>query len=384
MIEDANAADTLKFRQIKGIEVMKSLGAASVGEAFLCRIKYTEQRMAPNPQDPFGPQIVRDIELGAYVVVKIMRPDAEERVKREAEVFTAAAKKIGEGMAATWKGQLDQYMTEFDFTNEAKNTKKGLKMYSVAGNPASPYRAIAPSVRSMALSDKVKTTKNAMVCDLVKGDTVDRIATKARKDVDEMFGKIFVADPETGKPKQVEGAGGKKTLVMRDDATFNDVAKAKANVGKIYANLVKMQKMLMQAGKVWFSEALLASGKFHGDAHAGNLMFTNTGVKDADGITFIDFGNLYQLKTDAPLLDAAGKQVVGKNGQPQTVNERVELLRLIPGRDAQERGLRPAERRAAPLARRQGRARQKPRQGRGGDQGNQREGQLLLPRLLPS
>lgn len=331
MIEDANAAETLKYRNIKGIEVMKSLGAASVGEAFLCRIKYTEKRLAPNPQDPFGPQVVRDFELGAYVVVKIMRPDAEERVKREAEVFTAAAKKIGEGMAATWQGQLDQYMTEFDFTKEAKNTREGMKMYQVAGNPASPYRAVAPSVRSMSLSTIVKTTKNAMVCNLVKGDTVDRTATKARRDVDEMFGKIFVIDPETGKPKQVEGPGGKKTFVMRDDATFNDVAKAKANVGKIYANLVKMQKMLMQAGKVWFSEALLASGKFHGDAHAGNLMFTNTGVKDADGITFIDFGNLYQLKTAAPLLDASGKQIVGKNGQPQTVNERVELLRLILG-----------------------------------------------------
>ena len=331
MIEDTNAADTLKYRQIKGIEIKKSLGAASVGEAFLCTIRYTEQRMAPNPEDPFGDQIVRDIELMADVVIKIMRPDAEERVKREAEVFTAAAKKIGEGMAATWQGQLDQYMTEFDFTNEAKNVTEGLKIYQVSGEPTSPYRAIAPSVSSMALSDIVKTTKNAMVCKLVKGETVDRIATKARKDVDEMFGKIFVLDPETGKPKQVEGEDGEKTLVVRPDAKFKDVAQVKSNVGKIYSNLVEMQKKLMQAGKVWFSEALLASGKFHGDAHAGNLMFANTDENRPGGITFIDFGNLYQLKTDAPLLDASGNQVTGKNGQPQTVNERVELLRLILG-----------------------------------------------------
>ena len=331
MIEDTNAAETLKFRQIKGIEIRKSLGAASVGEAFLCTIRYTEQRAVTNPEDPFGDPIVRDVELMADVVIKIMRPDAEERVKREAEVFTAAAKKIGEGMAATWQGQLDQYMTEFDFTNEAKNVTEGLKIYQVAGEPTSPYRAIAPSVSSMALSDIVKTTKNAMVCKLVKGETVDRIATKARKDVDEMFGKIFVLDPETGKPKQVEGEDGEKTLVVRPDAKFKDVAQVKSNVGKIYSNLVEMQKKLMQAGKVWFSEALLASGKFHGDAHAGNLMFANTDENRPGGITFIDFGNLYQLKTDAPLLDASGNQVTGKNGQPQTVNERVELLRLILG-----------------------------------------------------
>ena len=331
MIEDANNADTQKFRQIDGIEVKKSLGAASVGEAFLCTIRYTEQRLWANPEDPFGDPIMRDIHLEADVVIKIMRPDAEERVKREAEVFTAAAKKIDEGMAATWQGQLKQYMTEFDFTNEAKNVNAALGIYSVAGNPMSPYKAIAPSVHSMQLSSIVKTTKTAMVCDLVEGDTVDRIASRARKDVDEMFGRIFVVDPKTGKPKQVEGEGGKKKLVMRDGATLPDLAKAKANVGKMYSNLIDLQKKLMEAGKVWFSEALLASGKFHGDAHAGNLMFSNTGNEMLDGITFIDFGNLYQLRTDAPLLDAEGKPVIGKNGQPQTVNERVELLRLILG-----------------------------------------------------
>ena len=320
LIEDGNEQGKNFGRKIEGIEIKKSLGAASVGEAFLCTISYTEPRLRTNPDNPWGDPIMVDCLFKADVVVKIMRPDAEERVKREAEVFTAAAKKIGEGMAATWKGQLDQYMTEFDFTNEAKNVKEGNRIYSVAGNPFHPYWAVAPSVRSMQLSDIVKTTKNAMVCDLAECETIDRIVSGSRREIDGLFGKVFVTDPKTGKPKWVDGTDGKKTLVMRDDAAVEDILKARVNAGRMYDNLVVMQKKLMEAGKVWFSEALLASGKFHGDAHAGNLMFANTGDLETDGITFIDFGNLYQLKTATPLLDAEGKQVIGKNGQPVTVN----------------------------------------------------------------
>jgi formylglycine-generating enzyme required for sulfatase activity len=62
-----------------------------------------------------------------------MRHDAEKRVKAEAEIFTAAAKKIP-GMDKTWEGQLKQYMTEFDFTQEARNVEEGVGLYDIAGN----------------------------------------------------------------------------------------------------------------------------------------------------------------------------------------------------------------------------------------------------------
>ena len=68
--------------KIKSIALKKSLGAASVGEAFLCEFTYVED----------------GVEKKEKMVVKIMRHDAEDRVKREAEVFTAAAAKIGPGM----------------------------------------------------------------------------------------------------------------------------------------------------------------------------------------------------------------------------------------------------------------------------------------------
>ena len=93
-----------------------------------------------------------------------------------------------------------------------------------------------------------------------------------------------------------------------------------------YSDIKGAQKLLVQATKAWFHEALLGSGKFHGDTHAGNLM-----VKYGE-ITFIDFGNLYQLKSDAPMLDETGKAVIDpKSNQPKTVNERHELLRIIMG-----------------------------------------------------
>jgi hypothetical protein len=86
------------------------------------------------------------------------------------------------------------------------------------------------------------------------------------------------------------------------------------------------QEKLLQATKAWFHEALFGSGKFHGDTHAGNLMVNGSYV------TFIDFGNLYQLKESQDLLDKDGNVVMDpKTNQPVKINERHELLRVIMG-----------------------------------------------------
>lgn len=78
-------------------------------------------------------------------------------------------------------------------------------------------------------------------------------------------------------------------------ATYNDLRSASGNI--------------LQATKVWFYEAIFGSGKFHGDTHSGNLMIGRNDV------TFVDFGNLYQLKSN----------------RADGVNERHELVRVIMG-----------------------------------------------------
>ncbi len=313
MIDDSNG-------KIKSIMLKESLGAASVGEAFLCDFVYA---------DDTGK------EKTERLVVKIMRHDAEERVKREAEVITAAAAKIGPGMLKTWKGQLDQYLKEFDFRREGENINTGLELYNVKGNRQHPYYGVAPKVSSIKLSPLVAPSKNALVCTLANGETTDKFFTKKRTYIQESLNPVFERDPETGKLKWTED--GKP--IFKKTVTANALHEARTLCGGLYAPIQAAQDKIQQAASLWFSEAILGSGKFHGDAHAGNLMVSDTG----GGITFIDFGNVYQLKTHYEL---------GEDGQPimETVtepnddgelvevqrpkvlmDERVELLRLILG-----------------------------------------------------
>ena len=283
---------------IKSIELQKSLGAASVGEAFLCSFTYIEN----------GNEVKKDF------VVKIMRHDAEKRVKAEAEIFTAAAKKIP-GMDKTWDGQLKQYMTEFDFTQEARNVEEGVGLYDIAGKPNHSLRLIAKNVHSMKLSSLVKPQKNILVAEVAIGKTVDKYFKQSVADIRKAASAVFKQDPTTGRiqwqdgPVDPETGKPKKVPVFRDDIPAMSVSNLQLWLANNYSSLESASGKILQATKAWFHEALLGSGKFHGDTHAGNLMVA------AQDITFIDFGNLYTLKS--PREDG--------------VNEKTELLRVITG-----------------------------------------------------
>ena len=301
-------------KEIESIELVKSLGAASVGEAFLCKFK------------------LKGEEEPRSFVVKIMRHDAERRVKAEAEIFTAAAEKIGPGMAKTWEGQLKQYMTEFDFTNEAKNVNEGVNLYDIHGKAEHPLKAIAPNVKSMKLSTIVDSKKDVMVAEVAAGKTVDKLFKTKIDEIRNAASAVFEQDPATGHIKWEDGpvdsktGKPKKVPVLKPNVTGGAINNMIQWCKDNYSDIKESQKMLVQATKAWFHEALLGSGKFHGDTHAGNLMV------GSGGITFIDFGNLYELKSAVPLLDEKGNTVLDPNtNQPKMVNERHELLRVIMG-----------------------------------------------------
>lgn len=303
--------------KIQDITLVKSLGAASVGEAFLCHFKYT---------DKDGNQKSEDF------VVKIMRHDAEERVKKEAEIFTEAAKKLGAGMAKTWQGQLDQYMKEFDFRNEARNVKEGEKIYSISGNKKHPSFAIGSRVDSMKVADNlVPVSKNVMVVTQAPGDTMDSKLKEITGTLQTLVKGMYKTDPATGKL-----LWNNKEPVMRDDIKTTAPLGTYGYLTNCVDNLEKISMNMTQAAKVWFSEAFLQSGKFHGDFHAGNIM-TNP-----DKATFIDFGNFFEFQKH-PEADKDGKpvfetvEVTQPNGEKVTeqrqkmVDERVEMLRMIMG-----------------------------------------------------
>lgn len=322
IIDDSNG-------KIKSIGLKKSLGAASVGEAFLCEISHVLSNGKVKNEE---------------VVVKIMRHDAEEKVKREADVFTAAAEKIGQGMLKTWQGQLAQYMTEFDFQNEARNVDEGVALYDVEPKQHHKYRAIAPNVRSMKVSKLVAPTKNVMVCTVAEGKTTDSFFGEMRANIQTSLDPVFERDSVTGRIKWDPQT---KKPIFKNNAGSESLHNARLFCDFEYTRILNTQKKLQQAASLWFTEALLGSGKFHGDAHAGNLMITEHG----GAVTFIDFGNLYQLKKHYEL-DENNQQIMervqktNKNGEVVEVerpkvklDERVELLRLILGATLRDKNL---------------------------------------------
>ena len=348
--------------KIKSIELEKSLGAASVGEAFLCRFKVRKSHkkiMKDNSAENIkngGPKKIPELDEKGQpkfidtwqdeeLVVKIMRHDAEARVEREAKLFTAAAKKIP-GMDKTWEGQLKQYMTEFDFTTEAQNINVGQKLYDMSNdklNQNNPMRVIAPDLESMKISKLVPPKKDVLIADLVYGRTLDAFFKKETNEIRNAVSSVFerdpatkrirwidepVIDPKTNEPvldpvtKKVKTV---KVPVVKADIPATAIANVKTWITSNYGSIQQAQDMIIQASKVWFHEALLGKGRFHGDAHSGNLMVSN------GRITFIDFGNLYRLnKRDK--YDKDGQLVMDpQTNQPVKIDERVELLRVMLG-----------------------------------------------------
>ncbi len=335
MIKDSNG-------KITSIELRKSLGAASVGEAFLCRFTYTKRvmKMKKNPdahaQEEWIPDLdqnnqpqYEDVIENKDLVVKIMRHDAELRVNREAKLFNEAAKTIP-GMEKTWKGQLDQYMTEFDFTTEANNTTVGRQLYAIKDTADHPLQAIAPEVTSMKISDLVPAQKNVLVAEVAQGSSVDAFFKKNTNEIRNAVSAVFKQDPVTHRVIWKDGIDPKtqkpkKVPEFQENIPATALANVKNWISVNHSEIQKAQDKLIQASKAWFHEALLGSGKFHGDAHSGNIMVSGNQA------TFIDFGNLFQLqKRDRR--DKQGNLVMDpQTNQPVQLDERVELLRIVLG-----------------------------------------------------
>ena len=335
MIADSNG-------KIQSIKLVKSLGAASVGEAFLCEVNVVKkeqltrevslEEMLENGGQQFvpvfdgsgKPVMVESVET-QEVVIKIMRHDAERRMEKEAQIFTAAAEKIP-GMAKTWEGQLKQYRKEFDFRNEAKNVQEGVKLYGISNyeppegeddeevGGRHPLHAIGKDVATMKLSNLAEPSKNIMVAEVVDGSTVDEFFKNSISEIRNKAGTVFEQDTATGRIKwedklDVDTQKTVKKPVFRKNFKPSEAVSTLSFLHTANQKLTEASNKLMQATKVWFYNAIIGDGKFHGDAHSGNLMISS------GQIGFIDFGNLYELQ----------KQ------RADGVNEQQELMRVIIG-----------------------------------------------------
>ena len=241
---------------ITRIEVVKSLGAASIAQTFLCKC--------------YG----RKFPEGKEVAVKILRPDVRNRMMREKQIMIDCAKATDEsgGMEATYKGILDNVEREMDFTIEAGYVKAG-----------AIYNNKHDDVQSMKLNDIIEPTTGSMVADKADGTTVDRYLADVDKKIQSLRARFY----EKKKDKD-----GNEIIVPSMELRSDNIHLVGESVNELREELARLEKRrnhLCNLADIWVREGMMKSGFYHGDLHSGNIMI------DDDKATVIDFGNSTQL-----------------------------------------------------------------------------------------
>ena len=242
--------------RIRSIEVTRSLGAASVGQAFLCRMVTDE-----NPQ-------------GEECVVKLLRPTVKTAITREREIFETAAADVP-GMSQTFAGQLARIMEELDFTLEASNINFGRNVYErplylrqkdIFDNDVQGIRM--EDLHSMEVHPLATPTMDCLVLKKAPGETYDRYMGSVREKIGEIKGRLNDKQQATN---------------------IVQLFQSKNSLEKLYNEVLRRQEYLVDLTKKWVQEGLFGNGFYHGDLHAGNIM------TDGEGLTVIDFGNATHL-----------------------------------------------------------------------------------------
>ncbi len=220
---------------IKKIQIEESLGAASVGEAFLCMISDSEGKETE-------------------VVIKLLRPDVRRRMALDKEFFLKCAGETSEGMGKTFANQMKVYEQELDLCNESKNILCG-RVYDEGDK----------HVKSEALANLITPASNYLALEKADGSTVGEYF----KDVQ-------------SRQKQFEGeySGFEEELLLVDNLT------------PLVEEMSKRQKFLIELAKKWVTEAIFKTGFYQADLHKDNIMISG---KNA---TVIDYGNATLLSVD--------------------------------------------------------------------------------------
>ncbi len=237
---------------ILSIEVKRSLGAASVGQAFLCTIKTKEH--------PY---------IGEECVIKLLRPNVDTAIQREKAMIDEI---IGNdpAMKATFDGQYRKILEEFDLTLESTNVGIGTKIYE---RPKG-----VETIHTMETLEGSLSTMTSMIIKKADGNTFDNTIDTIRQEAEQVLAPLRHATGVEGAVKTVYKASSPVQMALARRTLISKVAK-----------LNDRRNQVLDIAKAWFDNALFGNGFFHGDLHGGNLM---TGPS---GTTFIDFGNCSRL-----------------------------------------------------------------------------------------
>ena len=237
---------------ILSLEVKRSLGAASVGQAFLCTIK--------TKAHPY---------VGEECVVKLLRPNVDTAIQREKALIDQLIAN-DPAMKATFDGQYRKILEEFDLTLESENVGLGTKVYELPGG--------VQTLHTMQMLEGTQSTMTSMIVKKAEGSTFDSTIDTIRGEAEAILAPL----------RQTTVVGGKTKTVYKADTAAESAVARRRLIGKV-ARLNDRRNHILDVARAWFDNALFGNGFFHGDLHGGNLMTAQTGT------TFIDFGNCSRL-----------------------------------------------------------------------------------------
>ena len=248
--------------KVTKMEVVRALGAASVGQAFMCRI--------------YGPGMP---EEGNEVVVKLLRPDVRNRMERERKIMIDCADQTDEnhGMKATYEGQLLRISEELDLSFEAQNVEMG-KVYDKK----------TTMVQSMKVNPLIEPTVNALALEKAPGTTIDKYMDELHQMKNEMMNGLYAHNADGSVAMVREGNKTYPELNVQPEQMYK-IKMDRDTLAKKLEQLTKRQVYLADLVEQWVTEGIFGQGFYHGDLHAGNMLI------DDDGLTVIDFGNATTL-----------------------------------------------------------------------------------------
>ena len=235
-------------KPVKSLTKLSNLGAASVAETFLCRVEYADGTKE-------------------QVVVKLLRPDAEERMQEETGILTSIAKETDQTgvMEGSILSHIKEIQKEFDFRTESANTEKG-KAYETTSVKKG-------TVKSVRVNENFETKKDAFVMDKAEGECCDRYLARIKEEIE--------ADLDILKNR---GEGDPEMLVLTAENAHIWMGVKNDLIEKL-KRLEARKKHVVKLSEKWVQEALYGNLFHHGDLHSGNLMI------DDNGITVLDYGN---------------------------------------------------------------------------------------------
>ncbi len=236
-------------KKVKSFTKVSVLGAASVAETFLCRVEY---------------------EDGAKeeVVVKLLRPDAEEKIREETGILTAIAGE--EDQTGVMESSINSHITEIkkelDFTRECKNTEKG-KAYETASLDKG-------TVKTVRVNRNFKPKKDAFVMDKAEGESCDRYLAGVMETIRKSLSLFEKQGSDSSDEDYLVTAKNANLWLEKKNALVDELEKLEVR-----------KKNIIKLAEQWVQEALFGKLFHHGDLHSGNLMINDRAV------TVLDYGN---------------------------------------------------------------------------------------------